>query len=737
MGVDAGSISSSIRIKLSQLNADIIAAKTAFDNLGTEFVEKAEKYSTLGGKRYVNSLKTISAEMRNVEGAAKAGALSETQAIDRLIQLRKRELQVLQDKAVKEGTASAQTVAAIKKTETALSSLTQKQALLGTTSANSMGSFAKSVAGYTTGYAVAVQAAQAALRAMGDLISTSVKLAASRERILMEFEVLTGSVENSNKLISEMNTLAAQTPLEMANITASGKQLLSVNIPLGEIVDKIRMLGDVAMGNPEKLERLTEAFTQLKSKGVASMEQLNRFIEAGVPIMAQLEKQTGKTGNEVFKMVEQGKIGYAEVTKALEALTSEGGLMHNMMAKVALTTEGKFSTAMDNARMILAGMGKTAIPAVNQALDALNTAMNHILQNAELGQAVAVIGRVGRALGESRAVTSNDILEYYKALKAAKAIYEDIAKESPGTARGNSALQQIQTIMKELDRYKTMFSQAGAFKAEDDAAAAADRAEITAAALKAETDALLQYQRSGHVSREVTDEIYAETEALMQYSRAGHKSREATDEQYEAMQRYAKLMDSFGGHTGKAADDVAKFSNEMERLAALQERVAGYASSGLTSAFETFGESIAKGEDPMKAFFKALLNSLGDAILAEAALVEASGWWPIINPLQIAEGAALGVAGGIAKGVAANMATGGIILPKQGGVPTVQAENGYPELDLNGGPSGRAFLTEFARAIAAEIEGGKVIVVQSILDGKVIAESTTRYQDNNLVGRRR
>jgi hypothetical protein len=145
MGVDAGSISSEVRIKLSALNADIQSCKTAFDNLGTEFIDLAEKYSTLAGKKYTNSLKTIATEIKNVESAQKAGALSEEQSTQRLIDLRKTELAILQNKAVKEGTASSETVAAIKKTETALGDLIEKEKLLsssGTTGGSFMATFA-------------------------------------------------------------------------------------------------------------------------------------------------------------------------------------------------------------------------------------------------------------------------------------------------------------------------------------------------------------------------------------------------------------------------------------------------------------------------------------------------------------------------------------------------------------------------------------------------------------------
>jgi tape measure domain-containing protein len=234
---------------------------------------------------------------------------------------------------------------------------------------------AKSIAGYTTAYGLAVQAGRAVISGMADMVKTSVQLAAAQERVKMEFSVLTGSMETANDLFNKMNALASQTPLELENITAAGKQLLSVGIPVDEITNKLRMLGDVAMGNPEKLERLTLAFGQLKSKGVASMEQLNRFIEAGVPIMKELEKQTGATGAEVFKMVSEGKIGFADVEKALKNMTDEGGLYHDMMNKVAETAEGKFSTAMDNTKLQLAEIGKTMLPAVTKALDWFNKVM--------------------------------------------------------------------------------------------------------------------------------------------------------------------------------------------------------------------------------------------------------------------------------------------------------------------------------------------------------------------------
>lgn len=93
---------------------------------------------------------------------------------------------------------------------------------------------------------------------------------------------------------------------------------------------------------------------------------------------------------------------------------------------------------------------------------------------------------------------------------------------------------------------------------------------------------------------------------------------------------------------------------------------------------------------------------------------------------RIISGAAIGFAAGaqLAALKAAKpekppgLATGGISMPTQGGVPVVTAENGAPELSLNGGAEGRGLLNQFGEAVANAGGGGKAII-NFILDGIV------------------
>lgn len=79
-----------------------------------------------------------------------------------------------------------------------------------------------------------------------------------------------------------------------------------------------------------------------------------------------------------------------------------------------------------------------------------------------------------------------------------------------------------------------------------------------------------------------------------------------------------------------------------------------------------------------------------------------------------------------------SLQTGGIVLPQKGGVATIQAENGFPELDINAGPSGQPLLDEFASRIAEQIalqnQGMNVTV---IIDG-VVAQTVSEINNGNV-----
>jgi hypothetical protein len=128
----------------------------------------------------------------------------------------------------------------------------------------------------------------------------------------------------------------------------------------------------------------------------------------------------------------------------------------------------------------------------------------------------------------------------------------------------------------------------------------------------------------------------------------------------------------------------------------------------------------------------AAIASIASAILKA---MDSAPWpWNLI-PMGFAAAAGVVQMAAInkSKPTAPRLETGGIVLPQSGGVPTVQAENGYPELSLNGGPEGAALMGQFADAIAARMGGSKQTKINLYMDAKLVAESSAEFYNENQV----
>ena len=82
------------------------------------------------------------------------------------------------------------------------------------------------------------------------------------------------------------------------------------------------------------------------------------FMNAGIPIIAELSKVVGKSETEIKDMVSAGKIGFAEVQAVIKGMTDEGGLFYNLMAEQSKTLSGQLSNLEDNFDNMLNEIGK-------------------------------------------------------------------------------------------------------------------------------------------------------------------------------------------------------------------------------------------------------------------------------------------------------------------------------------------------------------------------------------------
>lgn len=228
----------------------------------------------------------------------------------------------------------------------------------------------------------------------------SLKFAADIETQKTAFGVLLRDVERGAELFERLKEFSAETPLQLEDITRGAQTLLAFGTAAGDVLEKLRVIGDVAQGNALKMQRLTEAYGKLQAKGRASLKELNRFTENGVGILAALADQLEVTTEELFKMVSRGEVTFEDVDAALTSMTSTGGQFEGMMERISQTTAGKFSTALDNVKLAAADLVEVLLPAVNSFLDLVTKGAKAIAgwDNATKKWVLAIAG-VAAAIG--------------------------------------------------------------------------------------------------------------------------------------------------------------------------------------------------------------------------------------------------------------------------------------------------------------------------------------------------
>ena len=194
----------------------------------------------------------------------------------------------------------------------------------------------------------------------------ALKAAADFEKQQVAFEVMLGSAEKAGNLLKDIIDFSAKTPFKLPGLQTAAARLLGFGIEAEKVVNTMNMLGNAAMGDQARLDRLTLAFGKLRAKGKATLEELNMFLEAGVPILDELSRMYGVTTQDMFEMISKGKIGFEDVNKALTNLTTGTGMFAGMLEKQSQTLSGLFSTILDNLKLLGMEIMQTILPAIKE-----------------------------------------------------------------------------------------------------------------------------------------------------------------------------------------------------------------------------------------------------------------------------------------------------------------------------------------------------------------------------------
>ncbi|KAA5416532.1 tape measure protein [Bacteroides cellulosilyticus] len=160
-------------------------------------------------------------------------------------------------------------------------------------------------------------------------------------------QTLLGSKEKADALMVQVREYAKISPLEFSDVTAATQMMLGFNIEAERVPRYLQAIGDVSMGNTQKFNSLTLAFSQMSAAGKLMGQDLNQMINAGFNPLQMIAEKTGKSIATLKDEMSKGAISAEMVQQAFIDATSAGGRFYNMSENASKEINGQLSMMQD------------------------------------------------------------------------------------------------------------------------------------------------------------------------------------------------------------------------------------------------------------------------------------------------------------------------------------------------------------------------------------------------------
>lgn len=187
---------------------------------------------------------------------------------------------------------------------------------------------------------------------------SGIYMASEREQLVMGLGTLLGSQEEGAKMFNEIKQFGIDTPYEGTSMIDAAKQMLAYGVKAENVMDDMKMLGEVAMGDQNKFNSLSYAYAQTQSAGKLTGQDLLQYTAAGFNPLSVLAEETGQTLAEMRDLMSDGLISSEDVTRAFRIATEEGGKFYGAMSAQMETYGGKLAMLNDLHDEISVGYGE-------------------------------------------------------------------------------------------------------------------------------------------------------------------------------------------------------------------------------------------------------------------------------------------------------------------------------------------------------------------------------------------
>ena len=508
--------------------------------------------------------------------------------------------------------------------------------------------------------------AKKAASSLKSVVKSGLDYNAQMESYLTNFKVMLGNEQLAAEKLEEIRKMAASTPFSLSDLTEGTQTLLQFGIAADDTTGVLKQLGDISLGNADKLQTLVRAYGKMSSAQKVTLENVNMMIDAGFNPLNQICDATGESMSALYKRISDGKVSFNELEAAVAAATSEGGQFYNGMLEASQTFNGRLSTLKDNVAALTGELTSGLFSALGDIIVKANELVVSITEDdAKMAALKETIGVLTAAVA---AVTAA-VLSYKATVAAATAITAlhtaattAMAAAHKAAAAGATGLQVAQAALNTVLSANpiglvvaalaalaaglvTAYHTSETFRSAVDSAFSAiqktasnvigsvvDWINELVARIKGAAAALGSLKNGLGAAKDAYNEAYSDSIGSYQQSKRDKASQSRLDKHNERVAQSQADAARSSGSSGAAASATAAAAAAASAAKSTKQATADVIKSisdtttavkdGVTTTTETVTETLSNGTTQQKQVITSTSRQMVDGVLKDVKTVE-------------------------------------------------------------------------------------------------------------------
>lgn len=159
--------------------------------------------------------------------------------------------------------------------------------------------------------------------------------------------LMNGNAEAADAMLGKIREYGKNTVYDTSGLVEAQKTMMSFGIESEKAFSTLKQIGDIAMGDSNKMQSLALAFSQTTSTGKLMGQDLLQMINAGFNPLQVISEKTGKSIGTLKDEMSKGAISADMVAQAFQWATEEGALFYQGAEMAGQTVGGRIATMRD------------------------------------------------------------------------------------------------------------------------------------------------------------------------------------------------------------------------------------------------------------------------------------------------------------------------------------------------------------------------------------------------------